>query len=46
VGFEAASKPTLRMAANSSAVNADPHVPLDWISVIQVLATGGSSSFT
>src|SRR5450755_4934630 len=40
------SKPTLRMAANSATVSADPHVPLDRTSAIRASATAGSSSRT
>ena len=40
------SKPTLRMAANSPAVSADPHVPLDRSPAIRAAATAGSPSLT
>src|SRR5580704_9336783 len=40
------SKPTLRIAANSSAVSAEPQVPLRRISAILASATAGSSSLT
>src|SRR5580698_1983839 len=40
------SKPTLRIAANSSEVSAEPHVPLARISAIRASATAGSSSLT
>ena len=40
------SKPTLRIAANSSAVSADPHVPLDRSAAIRASATAGSSALT
>jgi hypothetical protein len=34
------------MAANSSALSADPHVPLERISAIRASATAGSFSLT
>ena len=38
----AGSNPTLRIAVNSSADSAEPHVPLRRISAIRASATGGS----
>src|SRR5579859_3685644 len=40
------SKPTLRIAANSSEVRAEPQVPLRRISAIRASAAAGSSSLT
>src|SRR5580700_339230 len=40
------SKPTLRIAANSSEVSAEPHVPLRRISCIRASAAGGRCSLT
>src|SRR6266851_3148998 len=40
------SKPTLRIAANSSDVRAEPQVPLRRISAIRASAAAGSSSLT
>src|SRR6516162_5257725 len=44
--WPAGSNPTLRIAANSSEVSAEPHVPLRRISAIRASATAGSSSLT
>src|ERR1700722_11242950 len=40
------SKPTLRIATNSSELSAEPHVPLARISAIRASAEAGSSSLT
>src|ERR1700678_3727014 len=40
------SKPTLRIATNSSELSAEPHVPLARISAIRASAAAGSCSLT